>query len=76
MAALHMASSWLDECPRSTRFWVTEVAGFISKDAFAGTQKCILNDPEMSLFNIDAQDVEDMRDEMGLRRDSIADRLV
>lgn len=68
LAALYMASSWLDDRPRSVRFWVADVGRSITREAFLGSQVCILNDPSTSLMSIDEQELADMMEDMGLAR--------
>ncbi|KIW08928.1 uncharacterized protein PV09_00844 [Verruconis gallopava] len=67
LAALYMASSWLNDRPRSVRYWLQDVGSCLTtRDAFLASQICILNDPSTNLMQIGCQEVEEMMEDLGL----------
>lgn len=65
LAALYVASSWLNDRPRSVRFWVQDV-GRTTKHALFASQFCILNDASTNLMQIDAEEVRGMEEDMAI----------
>lgn len=66
LVALYMSSSWIDDRPRSARYWVADVGCTLFFEAFLGTQVCMLCDPGTCLLGIDSQEIEDMMEDMEL----------
>jgi hypothetical protein len=68
LASLYVASSWLDDRPRSVRFWVQDAGKgtATTRDAFLATQFCILNDPSTNLMQIDSEEVQGMEEDLAM----------
>jgi hypothetical protein len=68
LAALYVASAWLDDRPRSVRFWVQDVGRYSSRTAFLASQICILNDPSTKMMAIDVEEMRYMEEDLGFKR--------